>query len=191
MLCSAGTESRNIKWAVSQAQRYSCLLTMLPISVLPFIALCMCLEGTSATTPDVNVTVARPSTDIVKVNIQIDIGVQDTPNRGSASYAALSTSSNLQQWEGAKTVGTSSASKTLCAGDGSISAPNTTAWLPTTSTQRLFTNSTASPLATGSFRTPSQINLASLLDSSAGAPRVDMLSAWSILGVLCVMAALF
>jgi hypothetical protein len=55
---------------------------MLLISVLPFIALCICLEGTSATTPDVNVTVARLSTDIVKVNIQIDIGVQDTPNLG-------------------------------------------------------------------------------------------------------------
>jgi hypothetical protein len=165
---------------------------MLAISVLPFIALCMCLESTSATTPDVNVTVARPSTDIVEVNIQIDIGVQDSPNLGSASYAALSTSSNLlQQLEGAKTVGTSSALKTLCAGDGSISAPNTTAWLPTASTQRPFTNSTASPLGTGSFRTPSQINLASLLDSSAGAGRVDMLSAWSILGVSCVMAALF
>jgi hypothetical protein len=48
-----------------------------------------------------------------------------------------------------------------------------------------------SPLATGSFRTPSQINLASLLDSSAGVGRVDMLSAWPILGVSCVMAALF
>jgi hypothetical protein len=164
---------------------------MLPISIPPFIAFCMCLEGTSATTPDVNVTVARPSTDIVEVNIQIDIGVQDSPNLRGVGYVALSTSSNLQQWEGATTVGTSSALKTLCAGDGSIFAPDTTAWLPTASTQRLFTNSTASPLATGSFRTPSQINLASLLDSSTGAGRVDMLSAWSVFGVSCVMAALF
>jgi hypothetical protein len=164
---------------------------MLPVSVLPLVALCMCLDGTSATTPDVNVTVVRPSTEVVEVNIQVDIGVQNSPNLGGASYVALNTPSDLQPWEGAKTVGTSSASKTLCAGDNSISVTNTTAWLHTAPTQRLFINSTTSPLATGSLRTPSQINLASLFDSSSQAGRVDVLSVWSILGVSFVTAVLF
>jgi hypothetical protein len=157
--------------------------------VLFFAALGLCRARASPAEPGTDVSVHRPSNDIIEINIQIE--VDNSPAAGGASRTAHNTTRSSQQG-GSSSLVTGFATGALCGAVKPTSVHNRTLWLSTAATRGSpFTNSTASASATGSFRTPSQIEFAPFFSGSALASQIDMLSVWSVAGLSCAMSVFF
>jgi hypothetical protein len=149
-----------------QSVRISSLFKMQLVSSVVFIAIGSALTQPVAAEPSLDDS-ALLSRDSIEIDVQMEMeSLQGFHNVSltvfNATYRLLEKESNASL--------TGLVTHSLCETGSSVSLYNKMSWLPTAATQGLFSNSTVSPSATGSFRTPSQTNLDPSFSNSSRRP---------------------
>jgi hypothetical protein len=192
MLCLAiGVVSKIkvITASVSLCTYYQKLLCTMQLSrFLLFLAVGLCRRSASAAGIASNVSAQRLSNEVVEINIQIE--VKSSLGLDGVNSTTSIVTHSLRQWE-SKSFVTVLTAGSWCGSTDSTSTHNGTLRLPIAPSDGIFTNSTSSRSATGSFQTPSQVEFAPFFSDSALAAQIDMLFMWSVAGLTCAIFVIF
>lgn len=141
---------------------------------LPCVAIYWSSAQASVVAQNSNVSIDRPSTELVEIYIQIAVDESLGLSTSNDSHSTIT--HGPQPLE----------SYSSCNMRTHTSVYNETSRFPTLASLGRFINSTSSPSATGSFQTPSQVELAPFFSDSAAGPQSEMLSLGLATGLLFV-----
>jgi hypothetical protein len=155
---------------------------------LLFLALSLLKSYAFAAEPDAYDSIHRLSNDVIEINIQIEVA--SGAGLSNVNHTALNVTRSSRQCEKSPLVTSLTAGASRRIGSSAL-VYNGTSQQPTASLQGMFSNSTHTPSATGSFRTPSQAEFAPFFSRSVLVADIHMPFVWSVAGLSCVMSVFF